>query len=405
MSSITGSPVTPSARHPRWRHGLHLLALCLCIGGGRSEAAPRETDPIFRAQVTIRTCNLANADTDNLVFASLRPGNSTALNYGRDDFPRNDTFTYDLVLDGVSQFADITRLQISKQGSDAVCLRTIELRTNGRRIFRRNFGAAGRWLDNGGGFTLEVTSTGNQLRNGAFWQIYRQPEFSLGDTIVMTRAELESRVEATAATQIANTPVDWGGLSGPRFVQASRVNASTLHFDLDTQVDTLAAMRGLSQVAFVAGAFDTVNGTIDDINGVLRTFGLPTLGRISLPNRNVDIDFDMSVTCSDNALTFGIGSPVVDVDTIPSVQLPTVPGVPGLGVLVNILNGGIATLNGGLDDLHDAIEATVEDALAIDPIEAAFATPLAQIGFAFETPLCPVIGVQQNGDLTLGLTL
>ena len=398
----SSTPLTPLRCRPRRLAVGAFMALALGLAINTAEAAPGETDPIFRMQLLVRTCNRPNAQTDSAVTASLRPGNLTVLDYGRDDFPRDDTFTYDLILDGVSQFNDVTRLEVRNTGTDGVCIRTLELRANGRRLFRRNLGAAGRFLDSAG--TPALLSTAGQLRANAFWENYDMPVFALGDTIVMTRGELESRVEATAGTAFSGTPVGWGGLNGPRFVEATRVDASTLHFDLDTQVDTMAALS-MSPASAVSDAFDGLNGIVDDINGVITFFGFSPIAHFGLPNRNVDIDFNMAVSCGGGSLAFTVGSPSVDVQTIPNLAIPTVPNVPGLGGLVNSLNQAIGAVNGGLASLRNAIDAFAESRLGIDTLEAGFATSLSQLTIAFETPLCPQIAVQNNADLNLTLSL
>jgi hypothetical protein len=388
---------------PRRRIGtIALSALALWLSSRPAEAAPQETDPVFRLQLTVRTCNRANAQTDDVITASLRAGNLTVLDYGRDDFPRNDTFTYDLLATGITRFSDITRLEVRNTGTDGLCIRTLDLRVNGRRIFRRSFGANGQFIDSGG--TPAVLSTAGQLRANGFWTIYQQPVFTLGQTIVMSRGEIESRVEATVGTALSGSPVGWGGLSGARHVEATRVNDTTLHLDLDTRVDTLAALRSLPAAAAVLDAFDTANDVIDTINGIITAIGFSPLGRLSLPNRNVDVDFDFGVSCGGGALTFGVTSPVVNVQTIPNLAIPNVPNVFGLSELADLLNQGIAALNGQLATLRAAIDTLVESELGIDTLETGMADSLAQIAIAFETPICPQIEVQTNGDLNLTLS-
>ena len=45
--------------------------------------------PVWRVQVRLSTCNTDDADTDDGVYAELRNGNQTFLNYPHDDFGRN----------------------------------------------------------------------------------------------------------------------------------------------------------------------------------------------------------------------------------------------------------------------------------------------------------------------------
>src|SRR5581483_7443684 len=286
------------------RHAVRTLALAALVAAGssagRADAAPPEAAPIWRTQLRVRTCASTNAGTNNPVFASLAPGNLTALDYGRNDFPVNNTFTYDLVPTGISTFADVTRLRVSKTGTDGLCIRSLELLLNNRSIFLRDFGAAGQFLDGGGG-SVNVTFTGAQLRANQRWIDYQLPFPAL----TLTRAELESRVEAMAGTAMSGSPAKWGHLKGTRFVEATRVNASTLHFDLDAFVDTLDAMGAIP-------GFDLLAEVLDFFS-------------VAPPNPDVDIDFNLQITCDDGVLSFQVANASVNVDTIPRISLPAIP--------------------------------------------------------------------------------
>ena len=341
------------------------------LGATDAAAAPPETAPIWRSQLQVRTCDLANADTDDPVFASLRAGNSTALDYGRNDFPRNNTFTYDLLPAEVARFQDVTRLRISKTGTDALCVRSLRLRLNNREIFFRDFGAAGRWLDGSGG-SVSFTITAAELRASAQWAGYQQPF----PAFVLSRAEMESRVEAMAGTAISGSPAHWGHRKGARFVEATRRNASTLHFDLDQFVDTIEALD-------MVGGFDLL---ID----VLDFFG------VAPKNPDLDVDFDLQITCEAGQLSFQVSEAAVDVDTIPAISLPQVP-FPGIGNVVQFVETQ-------LNLLADEAEGLIENAFRISALERGFEDGLNQMPpFGTQTPICPTIAVQANGDVVFGL--
>ena len=357
----------------RAQHALVVLAL-LAVGEvaclREALAAPSEAAPIFRAQLRVRTCNSTNAGTNNPVFASLAVGNRTVLDYGRNDFPVNNSFTYDLVLDGISRFEDVTRLRFSKTGGDGMCIRNLDLLINNRLIFVRDFGANGFFLD-GTGAEVAVTSTGAQLRASTQWINFTQPFPAL----TLTRTEMESRVESMAGTAIFGTPAHWGHLKGARFVEATRQNASTLHFDLDAFVDLSQALSSIAGFSLLFDVLDFFN--------------------VSPPDPDLDIDFNLSVSCANNSLDFAVSGTVVNVNTIPAINLPAIP-FPGIGNVVQFVEDE-------LNDLADEAEALIEDEFSIGDLESGFADALDQISISSQTPICPQITVQANGNIVFGL--
>lgn len=359
---------------PKARRALGVLGCAAALGAtspGAADAAPAEGASIWRAQLTARTCDLTNAQTDDPVFASLRAGNATALDYPRDDFPRNNSFTYDLVLDGVGRFQDVTRLRISKTGTNAVCFRSLQLRLNNRPIFIVDFGAAGRWLDGNGG-SVNFSFTGAQLRANATWQGFVQPF----PPLLLSRAELESRVTALAGTAFSGTPAGWGRLKGARFVEATRTDASTLHFDLDAFVDTIDALDAI-------GGYDLLIDVLDFFN-------------VSPPNPDLDVDFDLDVGCEDNEIFFQVSGGDVDLDTVPALNLPSIP-FPGISNVVDFVEDQ-------LNDLLDEVEDLLEEAFSIDAIESGFAAGLNQIPtLTTRVPICPDVEVATNGDVVISL--
>jgi hypothetical protein len=82
--------------------GLALLAMVPAYHPGEAHAQVVHTEdvtavvasPIWRAQITIQVGNVGNAGTDDGVRVELSPTNSTWLDYARDDFERNSSFTY-----------------------------------------------------------------------------------------------------------------------------------------------------------------------------------------------------------------------------------------------------------------------------------------------------------------------
>jgi hypothetical protein len=231
-------------------------ALCLAAAAPAS-AAPDEDATVWRVQLRVRVCNSQNAGTNDRVFASLNGSNSTKLDYPHNDLQRNSDFTYDLLLDNVSRFQDITRLRINKGGSDGLCLRTLELRVNNSLIFSRNMNSL--FLDNSGSRSRRVTISGADLRASTQWQTYVQPF----PPFVITHAELVSRVSASVGTMIDGQAVHWGHLVGTSFVAVARTSDTAVHVNLD--------LEGEHTIPFV-------------------------------PLPAVDVGFDLEFSCSDGQL-------------------------------------------------------------------------------------------------------
>ncbi|MEW6268388.1 MAG: hypothetical protein AB1689_03720 [Thermodesulfobacteriota bacterium] len=223
-----------------------------------AHAAPAAGMTVYRAQLYVRVCDVADAGTDRTVEASLRYGNATVMNYGRDDFERNSSFTYDLKLDGISRIEDVTRLHISRiGGDDAIKLCYVELRINNRAIYGRSFGT-GLWLDADGKTQQRFLVSRTTMASGSLWINYSTPL----PPLAIPRAETESRVEALVGDGIDGTGLYWGRLNGSRWVEAIRKDSRTVAVDLDL------------------------------------AYALP-----ALPDPGIDVDIDLVFACSNGVLT------------------------------------------------------------------------------------------------------
>ena len=85
-----------------------------------------------RVQLELHTGDVGDAGTDDSIQVVLSEASNTGMNstwvdYGRDDFERGDTFTYDLNLDEIPLLSDITRIRITKDGTDGWCLADFRL--------------------------------------------------------------------------------------------------------------------------------------------------------------------------------------------------------------------------------------------------------------------------------------
>jgi hypothetical protein len=248
---------------------LAALATLLLLTGA-AFAAPKETDPIWRVQLRIQTADVEDAGTDDNVRVALNLNNNTWLDYGRDDFPRNNTFTYDLKLDHVATIADLSHLYLAKTGSDGLCVKALELLVNGRLIYTETFPGYGHWLDNSGGHSNIYEVNYTQLRQDNSWQAYFQPL----PPLVIDRPELESRIESIMGDFATGNRLQWGHRYGRAFVEATKGGAlNTVHVDLDMELD-------------VPGF-----------------------------NPEVDIDFDLQVLCASNQVQLKVLNPRVVVDS------------------------------------------------------------------------------------------
>jgi hypothetical protein len=190
-----------------------------------------EAYPIVRAQLRAKVCNVANAGTDNDVRVKLNSVNSTWLDYGRNDFGRGDDFTYDVKLDGLLSFADVTQLRISKTGTDGLCLKEVALLLNGANVFSKKY-SNGRWLD---GSSAVLTFNSAELR-GSSWAAYQPP---LSPDFSFSNGELESRIETVVGDALrakGAEQVHWGDITGEA-VRVSWRDAQSAVVDLDLRAN------------------------------------------------------------------------------------------------------------------------------------------------------------------------
>ncbi len=175
---------------------------------------------VIRAQIEITVADIPHAGTDDPINVRLNSpasapyvpaGNSTWVDYGRDDFERGSTFTYDLQT--VDDLSDITLLTIEKHGTDETCLESVRLMLNttdsgeGVTVFEHVFGSTWancHWINGNSGHSPMVTFFHDDLRAHPAW-----PEPSsdwCGDSsdacglraFPMSLSTLKSRFEAVA---------------------------------------------------------------------------------------------------------------------------------------------------------------------------------------------------------------
>jgi hypothetical protein len=226
-----------------WRARVLLLLMSLTVGlvalipgvlePSVAYAAPPETMPIWRAQIRFVTGNgnLA-ADTHDDIQVSLNDGNSTWLDYGRDDFEVVDDFTYDLMLTNLRTVGDIRFLTVQKTGTDGWCVDRMTLLINDRPMYDRSFRtptALCHWVDADDGHQPAFTISGAALRRSEAWRTYTAPARPQR----LTRSSIDSRVEAIVGNWIEDHDYKWGHLYGPRYVESTVRDARIIHYDLD----------------------------------------------------------------------------------------------------------------------------------------------------------------------------
>lgn len=207
---------------------------------------------LWRAQIELTTADVADAGTDDRVSVRLSDDNTnfTWLDYGRDDFERKTKYTYDLRIDYVPLLSDANSIKIQKYGTNGWCLSSFRLLLNGVEAYTQSFASQPGgclWLDNDDGHLPSHSVSHPTLRSHPKWQGFVQPaRFLLTPgtppqitaTLTIPQAEIESRVESLFGDGMQFTPAGWGGLHGPRHVEATAsTEPGSVHFDLDLEAD------------------------------------------------------------------------------------------------------------------------------------------------------------------------
>lgn len=250
---------------------------------------------ISRAQLLVRTANVSDADTEDDVNVSLKDydNGGTWLDYGRDDFDRGDEFTYELLLDdlsdGIHDLSEINHIYLLKPGSDGWCIESLALLVNGQEIYTQQFGSTSStclWLDNEGGSQNHFVVGRETLRAHPLWLSFLQPIPST----FLPREDLEHRIEGIMGDILHDDiyveaiwdHVDpyWGYLYGDRYVEVSKKDDSAVHVDLDFGVDIPAG---------------TVDVDIDfdlRLTGICRVGQTPATVKVTMENVTSTADFD-----------------------------------------------------------------------------------------------------------------
>jgi len=204
-----------------------------------------DEEKIFRAQLKIKTANISNAETDDKVRVRLNAapggltvpmGNVTVMDYGQDDFEREDLFSYDLELSGITNLTDVTMLSISKDGSNGLCMESIELLLNNHSVYVQDFSNEAskcHWLDNEDGKSNMYTVFHESLRSSPGWQNFQTPI-----QLSIERDEIESRIEGLIGHLFSSIKeAKWGDKHGRAWVEATYRTDESTSVDLDMEAE------------------------------------------------------------------------------------------------------------------------------------------------------------------------
>lgn len=185
---------------------------------------------VWRAQIRLTTGNVGDAGTDDSLRVKLNARNETWLDYAHNDHTRNTSFTYELLLNDIRTWNDITQIEIAKTGTDAWCLQSLELFINGLSVHveRTSSPSVCNWIDNGDGYS-PIYRNRRPLRLFESGLVPLPPDY-------LERSALEKIIEGVIGHTIIRNPLYWGDISG-RPVEVTRKDQRALHVDLDLSYD------------------------------------------------------------------------------------------------------------------------------------------------------------------------
>lgn len=191
---------------------------------------------VWRLQLRLRMADVEDAGSDDDIYVAVNGRNTTWLNYSHNDFERGSDFTYDLLLDGVSDLSDINGMIIEKTGSDGVCIESLSFLVNGSEIFTQQFGSTSstcHWLDQEDGNETSLIVSRAAMRAHPLWQGFQQPSPPFG----FPRAELESRIEGIVGDALHAKDAYWGELDGERYVEVTGKDEQVIHVTVDLKAE------------------------------------------------------------------------------------------------------------------------------------------------------------------------
>ena len=225
-----------------------------------------ESMPVWRLQLRVKTSGIKNANTDNEVYVKLTSKKSSIyfLDNAGDDREKNKVNTYDILDPNIRTMRDIRMLQMKIKGTDGWCVKSIEILVNDVNVpvFSKSFRTC-QWLDGNDHDGPTLYFSGSNLRKHPGWKYTSKNKAIWLPPSIIKRATLEQMVESYVGHMMNTNPdmkkLEFGKKYGRAYVEAKKVSANKLHFDLD-----LAYHKGID--------FET------------------------------DVDFDLVVKCSNNKI-------------------------------------------------------------------------------------------------------
>lgn len=226
-------------------------------------AAPSFEDiTVYRIQLRIFTCNKEDAGTDDGVYVQMNKSDERFyLNKSTDDFRQGRSDTYDILSGTIKKIRDIAFLKLGLRGDDGACISKIQLflNDNNSPVFSKSFAGHGQSIDNSQSFTIP----GSELRKYSGWALTPEHQNLSNPPSGISKHMILSLVECSIGNHLNQGPeFGWGskvrGLPNTLFgpgVEVEFVDNKTLHFDLDLQ------------------------------------------RKVSGPNPEVDVDFDLVFSC------------------------------------------------------------------------------------------------------------
>lgn len=226
-----------------------------------------EQFPLYRTRLKIKTCDKRHAGTDDKVYVRMNNRQEAYyLDYGRNDFERNQEKHYDIFTKNLTKVSDIDYLQIGLMGNDGICIKSIKLLINeNQEIFSKTY-PDGKWLDNhNSNASNNLVITHNALRQDSRWD---SSVTYLAQLKKLSDDAFENMMEGMVGDAISISELKWGHKKGGEFVDAKRYNRNTFLVDLDLRTDVSEADAW--------GYFDYV------------------------ASFSVDVDLKMNLTCEDH---------------------------------------------------------------------------------------------------------
>jgi fibronectin type III domain protein len=209
---------------------------------------------INRVQIEFHTGTVDDSETDDDIrveLGELAAGGvaRTWVDYGRNDFEGGDIFTYDLNQEPLTLFGDISKIKITKFGTDGWCLADFRLLVNGVSVYAEDFHALPggcRWLDEDDGHQPSYEVSHAALHGHTYWRNYTNPNRVSIDqtseaplvkaTLILPRFEVEQRMEGIIGDKLHGQELHWGDLRGRAWTEADQStfdDSVAMHLDLE----------------------------------------------------------------------------------------------------------------------------------------------------------------------------